>query len=567
MDNDLLARRLRPPSEPFQPASPAANWPTEDAAQPQAMSEVDSPPTAAPAQSPPPAAPSPSAPSDPLTRDDVPWDRPSDYADQTDSATPDHPAWDRPPNADWFEPDPESDVAANQAPPLANDWANELSERPTEVLVADEHVAGWPQAGEPVMAVAAATVAGPEVEPVTADPDDAHAPVLSDVSVPMGRAWPEMNDDDVGGNDATVAAEATVAHPMADSDASFVAPTPDAHPVAPIAWSELVPQAWPALQPDNAVPSEAPGQTSLFPDAVEPTTVVPGLGPTPPPGLFDDSPASYASSDIVQWDAPDWEASADEPEWEVPTAEASPEELSEPQTVSPYSTAPAPPTPFVVRIELSIVDEAKRFANPAEGARIVGAADFTLPTTMDAEMDAASDGHSHVDAAFHLDNDTEPDADVAVDADADVDENAAVDVDADPFMSRNAAFEPRGPIAPAPAEESARVEPAPMDEPAPRWAQPTYDAEPVTNGPVAPAPSPFAPPLVAGPYAQPMHAEPLQTVLSTEPDDVDGTEASDEIVEGKEPSRLLTGLLTIGMAVLVVVLVLGFIQLMTSLLR
>lgn len=53
--------------------------------------------------------------------------------------------------------------------------------------------------------------------------------------------------------------------------------------------------------------------------------------------------------------------------------------------------------------------------------------------------------------------------------------------------------------------------------------------------------------------------------LSTEPDTatVDGVDVADV----KEPSPLMTGALTIGMAVLVIVLVLVFIQLMTSLLR
>jgi hypothetical protein len=51
--------------------------------------------------------------------------------------------------------------------------------------------------------------------------------------------------------------------------------------------------------------------------------------------------------------------------------------------------------------------------------------------------------------------------------------------------------------------------------------------------------------------------------LSTEPDDID----DGNITEGREPSGILTAVLTIGMAILVIVLVLVFIQLMTSLLR
>jgi hypothetical protein len=55
--------------------------------------------------------------------------------------------------------------------------------------------------------------------------------------------------------------------------------------------------------------------------------------------------------------------------------------------------------------------------------------------------------------------------------------------------------------------------------------------------------------------------------LSTEPDGAAESDESDEVAQGKQPSSILTAILTIGMAVLVIVLVLVFIQLMTSLLR
>jgi hypothetical protein len=55
--------------------------------------------------------------------------------------------------------------------------------------------------------------------------------------------------------------------------------------------------------------------------------------------------------------------------------------------------------------------------------------------------------------------------------------------------------------------------------------------------------------------------------LSTEPDDIDAPFDDDAAAAQKEPSSVLTAVLTIGMAILVIVLVLVFFSLMTSLLR
>ncbi len=153
-----------------------------------------------------------------------------------------------------------------------------------------------------------------------------------------------------------------------------------------------------------------------------------------------------------------------------------------------------------------------------------------------------------------------------------------------------------GPVAP-PASEFA-LPPAPMamqahapfEDPPPPWAKPAPVADPLAQLPAAPAsaPSPFAPPVYAPPtYIEPLPATALATAgpvtsaapqvtaaqdqsdlwfLSTEPGGV-AADGRDDITEGREPSPVLTGILTVGMAVLVIVLVLVFIQLMTSLLR
>jgi len=151
-----------------------------------------------------------------------------------------------------------------------------------------------------------------------------------------------------------------------------------------------------------------------------------------------------------------------------------------------------------------------------------------------------------------------------------------------------------------PVEQTDWLDPAFQSQPQPPWDDPTPPAQAFADVPAVPpwavarAPEPAFPPArapapVAGASAQPAYAEPLDAepsralapqaatvpaqgqsdlwFLSAEPRDAAGAEVRDEVAEGTEPSGLLTGVLTIGMAVLVIVLVLVFIQLMTSLLR
>lgn len=105
---------------------------------------------------------------------------------------------------------------------------------------------------------------------------------------------------------------------------------------------------------------------------------------------------------------------------------------------------------------------------------------------------------------------------------------------------------------------------APDPTAVPPWAQPDEQA-PVASAPVAPAPvGEPVPPWAQSAYAPDALAQlpavqaPVQPPLAV---------ASGDRTEGKEPSAILTGILTIGMAILVIVLVLAFIQLMTSLVR
>ena len=542
MDNDLMARRLRSPSEPFQPEpqpEQADHWPTDHVTESQSTSETGSASTPAPAQP---------ATRDPLEREDVPWDRPTDYADQTDSATPDQSDWDRPFNADWFDSDPGDD---------------QTTERSAEQPATHEPLAAWPQILQPAVAYATPVIAEVEPQPVSADPDDAYAPVLGDLSV--GRAWPGMNDH-YGRNDATVAADPATAPSALTEPAPMTERSSMAHPAEE-----------PRAEADTRWATESPGQTSWFPAAVEPTTLAAGLGPTPPLDLFDDGPEAYDSR--PEWDpspAPEAVPSEPEPAGESPTIPAVG------QSVSLYSTAAAPATPFVVRIEPSIVDESAPDAGPAWIEPYVS----VQPVEQTDWLDPAFQSQPQPPW-----DDPTPPTQAFADVPA-VPPWAVARAPEPAFPPARAPAAPQTPeFAPLPSTPLATQRRVPAEERAPRWAPPAYQAEPVARMPVAQtaATSPNTPAPVAGASAQPAYAEPLDAepsralapqaatvpaqgqsdlwFLSAEPRDAAGAEVRDEVAEGTEPSGLLTGVLTIGMAVLVIVLVLVFIQLMTSLLR
>ncbi|MGI8929061.1 MAG: hypothetical protein ACR2H0_06325, partial [Candidatus Limnocylindrales bacterium] len=530
-----------------------------------------------------------------MARDDIPWDQPVDYADQTDSATPDQPAWDRPSIDDWFD----SELPDDRPP--GDDWSTEATEQSQGTPAADRPLAAWPQTVEHAEAVAAQpVVAETEHEAALVDPDDAYAPALGDVWELVGRAWPETNGHDDNRNDSAVVADPLVGE-------KFAAPPAHLPEPAPIAWPVATPEPTQMAETAPEPQREAAGQISWLISAVEPTTLAPGVGPTPPPELFDDRPVGGGSSDASESTPPEWESSADADEWDIPAAiqeayafqpdwelvpvaetawmpiaESDPEPERQPestnaadepdpagqpadvpvatQSMAPYSTAPAsadeaaevPPithrpslystaptsaAPFVVRVEVSIVDESKTSAS------ILGAADFPVAPLDDAERvdaDAGTDTEEPapqptwleptvpselIEQADWLEQLRQPQTEPAPWAEplaeshtqpapwpeptSPVQQFVSATV-LPPWATAPAPIAPLAPeFAPPPITVPATTQvPEPVEEPGPRWAQPMYDAELVTQLPLTADPSPFAPAPVVGEYAQPLYAEP-----------------------------------------------------------
>ena len=137
---------------------------------------------------------------------------------------------------------------------------------------------------------------------------------------------------------------------------------------------------------------------------------------------------------------------------------------------------------------------------------------------------------------------------------------------------------PPAPVAPAPVDYTPWAQSPPVTDPlaaipaqafvtqpAPQPVQPVYEPQPIAS--VAPAAAVVAAPTLA-PALAPAAAQDKNDLwfISTEPDDVDAALDDDDQVAPKEPSSVTTVVLTIGMAILVIVLVLVFFSLMTSLL-
>ena len=592
MDNDLMARRLRPPSEPMQPLEPVSHTVPDFAPDfsPDFASDVS--PSAQPKQAlpqwpPAPASPTPMAPppvtpeqvaevQDPVSlsrapeaREEVPWDRPDDYDQQTDTAVgDDQSAWDKPADEGLVEPNPA--------------WLQVAS------------VVGLPQGLE------------------TADPDDAYAPVLGDVAPTMSRSWPETNGHDAERNAATVGQSgyaetpgyaesptpvegAAVAQPAGDATLSawLVPSSPSPQPVAP----ESGPTEWPMpAQPTDyaehhAGPAHAPEQfdAAVALETTSPVEAVqaPAPSPTTVPEQADDQAwLNETAAWPLEPPAPDLPPAVDPPQaiaWPS-VAEWAPASVDEPQlhvvdTVSPAARA----TPVVVRIELEIVDGQLRVVNSADHAKDVTPAPLTA-------ADQPTWSHEVAPTAIPAETIASPWASAAATA-----------------PQPHPAPQPYGPAQP------------PMPEPAPTsyapWAQnaPTMDplaeipaqrfvtqpaeqpVQPAHQQPLAPAPV-FAPPAPQQPVATaPAYVAPVATAavapamapatgtmpaaapvaaqdqndpsfLSTEPEDVDSASDDEDEVAPKESTTVFTAIVTIGMAILVIVLVLVFFSLMTSLL-
>ena len=368
MDNDLMARRLRPPSQPTahngasgQPGKPPSPWDvslTEDGsfAPPQPQVPENDPPFAPP---------------DPEARADVPWDRPAPEA------------W--PPTEDSGTDYPQT-WAAVGGTPAAHD------PQPAE----HDPQLDWPVAD----ATGDATPWDRPANDQSSDPDDAMAPVVADVNSPAG-IWHEWSGNGTadgyaangngngnghanrasGGNGINYAAASTpepmtvVAH--SDQPRGSDEPRSDQWVDSPMlgGTGPSLPE-WPA-EDDLTPPSSSRGP--VMPEDSWPVTP---QDPTPVPQPAPWEAAEAAAPNPAPAPTPEPEQPATpEPEQPAMPAEqpAQPQPIATPSSgVTPIVTsaqivpsAAGSPQNMVLRIELAIVDESHR-ANPADAAKRVG---------------------------------------------------------------------------------------------------------------------------------------------------------------------------------------------------
>ena len=476
MDNDLMARRLRPSSQPTpshgqSPAQPPAPWDVPLA---------DEGPFA-PAQSAEPEQDPPFAPPDPQARADVPWDRPAPES--------------------WPWADPLGDAAPSDRP------------------ASDDSL----------------------------DPDDAMAPVVAEVNAPA-RVWHEWmssggaNGD--GGN-GTGYATASTPEPM----------TVAAHSDQPRGGDEPRP---------NALGESLDRQTAS-PGAASPG----GSGPPLPewPAEDDLTPPSSSRGTVM-------------PEDSLPTTPADSAPSAEPSGVQPVAPAPSltpvvrsaqilpsppgSPQNMVLRIELAIVDESR--VNPADAAERFGPdADVRAP-----EYNPRTDEGRAPEPEYIWDV---PAADVQPQL-APPPSTWLSPAQPTPPNNQPAPWspppqpEPQTPSPVAPAPTWALTEPTPSDTPEPPQysppSAPRYQQPPAPRSAWSPSPSPD--PLSGLPAALSTAVEPAGRGFTSNQPEVATAADHDAEPMGKS-SPLLTAGLTVGFAILVVVLVLVFFQLMTSLLR
>ena len=169
----------------------------------------------------------------PKARNDVPWDRPDDFDQPTDTAAVEQlafeePAWDKPAAESWTDDVDAEDSPAPYAPsPNGREldfdfpaWSGAGVATAVAAEVATAPVETEAVATELVEVDAVAEVEAQDEEMAAADPDDAYAPVLGDVPAATARAWPETNGHDVSRNGSTVTAEpfvlSAVAEPFVD---------------------------------------------------------------------------------------------------------------------------------------------------------------------------------------------------------------------------------------------------------------------------------------------------------------------------------------------------------------
>lgn len=571
MDNDLMARRLRPPSEtskptngqhppatrPARPAEPALagqpatdeaseaksdpTWATDTAPWAPSPSERADVPWDQPAQEP--ASPfgewevpalsnqqparveqaavtTPAGEAAPSVPTDAPWDRPTDDGDTKDMRADDGPAW---------------DVPVADAELGSDDYM--LDDRPVEMFSDYEDQVAPVAVAAPTPAPAAeavsATPAGQEEwDPGSADPYDAHEPVLGDLDSAASHPWSSWSEPDDSRPDAS-ADDGTRARPPIEFGDSLLRPTPPA-----------------TLFAERDERRADAGEAT--PDAGEETPA---------------ARAQMAAPDTQAWTVPNYAG----PGVNVP--------VTLPHGMLTAGNDGTPTNNLVLRIELAIIDEARR-VKPLDAALRVG------PTENQTPRDPRFEPRS----AANPDVNTPPPATVPP-ATADAELRWGLP-----------SLDP--PLAPAPPDLLAQraASAAPVAWAADAWVEPAQDpapwvtsepAQPVAQQPAAQSGAAFTPgsrldPWAASPVVDPLAGLPAATFappsmpsaspsafaptpfaadqwqLATEP--VPSGAASEAQADGRG-SSILTAMLTIGMAVLVIVLVLVFIQLMTSLLR
>ena len=560
----------------------------------------------------------------PQARDEVPWDRPSDFEQPTDTATPDQPSWDRPAPELWADSDYVGDPAGDVFGAVAD--AN------------DDVLPYWPDAANGQAAAVASTPRvdeAPAMAATASDPDDAYAPVLGDIATPANRAWPEMNDHNAGHKNGTVGVEAIAqtadpAQAPADARGDWV-DTIESFP------------GWSGPQPSDTDQTPEPVPTEWVLAAAEPAELAqptPDSSPEQVPAFYADANPHPEAADAAPTTLPD----------SAPHAEPA-------SIVAPDQMVMAPSQPLILRIELAIVDDSRLVVGSADAAwRVNDVNAIVLEVSQQSDVASEAEAPTPRHPAF------EPRSSNGAEGADPTDANAA----AAPAPAENTWLEPDFPgpssddafpaasLDPPPWLDPTALagpEPAPWDHPAdpapsvspdstwlapvppasaqpPPWTQlplpeqSTHwppgdfapsgrqaDVDPLSgmlttaqaSGAAAPqfapaghfsrvdatasrrdvAQSAFAPRVyVESELAQPAPSESAMSVqapavaqeqsdlwfLATENADGDAA-TSDGIKVAKEPSPMLTAGLTIAFAILVIVLILVFIQLMTSLLR
>ncbi len=361
MDNDLIARRLRPPS---QPNSRTSRQPADQSGQPSpwdfALSNEAqfAPPKPQTTPLDPPFAPQ-FGQAGPTPRADVPWDRPD-----PEPWPPTEPMW---PTADAY-PTTGDEPAAADGPVTAG---------PGDPLAASNHAATpdsavpwraeWPAAD--ALGESAAPWDRPDGNAAAdewRDPDDALAPVVADVqSTATWAAWNGNTDDNRNG----VQPPADDRLYSAGSSSLPEWPTDDdlTHtPTAP-AWSPVEPPAMPQT-PDWTDPTVDAGSPIAQDLQVADEPIV-----AEEPLLAEEPRMAQAAAEpFVAADEPDSEPEAGS-QAATPPQPAGPrfEVRTPPNTQVVAVTPGGTPQNMVLRIELAIVDESHR-PNPAESAKRVG---------------------------------------------------------------------------------------------------------------------------------------------------------------------------------------------------